>query len=265
MKYNCDVVSDLMPLCIDDAASEASKKIVWQHMSECERCMNQYEMLSKEIEIDDIKEEPMDQYTKLAKRLRRQKRVRRFLCIMFAALFMGLCMNYAAGYRFSSQKSADISGQLNYKSRIIGSYHWKNCVFYFYDSDSCYDVVITQNSWHGWKAIHTSLAWPKWYLDPEDRIGMEMAGAVWFVSNDHGIQAFPFISWDEKVKRVEATAFGLTKSTEVETGEFTLLTFDDAKATKAGNSDMTAKAYDADGNILYTLAEERGYWYWKKA
>ena len=36
----CNVVRDLMPLCIDDAASEESRKLVVDHVWECEKCGN---------------------------------------------------------------------------------------------------------------------------------------------------------------------------------------------------------------------------------
>lgn len=265
MKYNCEVVRDLMPLWLDDAASEASKKVVLEHMSECNQCVSHYEILSKDIEVEDNEQEPVNKYTELAKQLKRQRRIRNAIFAVLATLFVGLCLNYAVGYRLTSRKAADLCGSLTWESKVMDSYQWENYMFYFYDSKSCYDVVLTERTWHGWKAIRTTLNWPKWYLDPESRVdGMEMAGAEWFVSYDHGIQVFPFISWDEKVKRVEATVFGLTKSTEVETGKFTLLTFEDSKGNHQGNADATATAYDADGKPLYTLASERGYWMWKK-
>lgn len=51
MKYDCDIVKDLMPLYIDDLLSENSKKFVDDHINSCESCRKYYEKLSSEIKI----------------------------------------------------------------------------------------------------------------------------------------------------------------------------------------------------------------------
>ena len=38
MKYECDPIRDLMPLCADGAASDASKKAVRTHTEACTEC-----------------------------------------------------------------------------------------------------------------------------------------------------------------------------------------------------------------------------------
>lgn len=56
MKYECDVVKDLMPLYIDDVLSENSKIFVKDHIDSCEACKKYYEKLSSEIKIPVSKE-----------------------------------------------------------------------------------------------------------------------------------------------------------------------------------------------------------------
>ena len=51
MKYECDIVKDLMPLYIDDLLSENSKKFVEDHINSCESCKNYYDKLSSEVKI----------------------------------------------------------------------------------------------------------------------------------------------------------------------------------------------------------------------
>lgn len=51
MKYECDIVKDLMPLYIDDVLSENSKMFVKDHIDSCEACRKFYEKLSSEIKI----------------------------------------------------------------------------------------------------------------------------------------------------------------------------------------------------------------------
>lgn len=56
MKYECDIVKDLMPLYIDDLLSENSKKFVEDHINSCESCKNYYDKLSSEVKIPVSKE-----------------------------------------------------------------------------------------------------------------------------------------------------------------------------------------------------------------
>ena len=51
MKYECDIVKDLMPLYIDDVLSENSKIFVKDHIDSCETCRKYYEKLSSEVKI----------------------------------------------------------------------------------------------------------------------------------------------------------------------------------------------------------------------
>ena len=36
MKYSCDVIKDLLPLFHDDVCSDDTKKVVNEHLNECE-------------------------------------------------------------------------------------------------------------------------------------------------------------------------------------------------------------------------------------
>ena len=52
MKYNCDLISDLLPLYKDDICSEATKKIVEEHLAECPECKKMLADMS-DITIDE--------------------------------------------------------------------------------------------------------------------------------------------------------------------------------------------------------------------
>ena len=47
MKYNCDLIRDLMPLCMDDTASQTSRKAVMEHAAECADCHRIFEEMKK--------------------------------------------------------------------------------------------------------------------------------------------------------------------------------------------------------------------------
>ncbi|WP_296128543.1 zf-HC2 domain-containing protein [uncultured Anaerococcus sp.] len=56
MKYDCDIIKDLMPLYIDDLLSDNSKKFVEDHINNCESCKKYYEKLSGEVKIPSSKD-----------------------------------------------------------------------------------------------------------------------------------------------------------------------------------------------------------------
>lgn len=71
MKYNCDLISDLLPLYKDEVCSESSKKIVEEHIAECPDCRKILNSLN-DIAIDETivkeKEQVIDSQAKFFKR-----------------------------------------------------------------------------------------------------------------------------------------------------------------------------------------------------
>ncbi len=59
MKWNCEVVQDLLPLYHDQVCSDQSKKLVEEHLSECANCRAYLDSLDGEItmggDVDDAK------------------------------------------------------------------------------------------------------------------------------------------------------------------------------------------------------------------
>lgn len=54
MEKNCKVISDLLPLYVDEACSDESKKIVEEHLKECEKCRLLTEDMKKSISDEKI-------------------------------------------------------------------------------------------------------------------------------------------------------------------------------------------------------------------
>lgn len=76
MKYDCEVVLDLLPLYVDDVLGEESKKIVAEHLKSCEECRE----LLKEIQTEHaVKREEKQQYEthvkNYASRVKRKKKI----------------------------------------------------------------------------------------------------------------------------------------------------------------------------------------------
>ncbi|WP_311480920.1 zf-HC2 domain-containing protein [uncultured Anaerococcus sp.] len=99
MKYECDVVKDLMPLYIDDVLSENSKIFVKDHIDSCEACRKYYEKLTSEVKIPVSREtrkydlKPMEY---LKANLSR-KIIKRVLAVVFVVGFL------VGGFVFANQ------------------------------------------------------------------------------------------------------------------------------------------------------------------
>lgn len=83
-KKECQVMRDLMPLCIDGAASEASHELVVKHVWECEDCANAYAQMQGELQTAPQEEQAYLDVA--ARRLRRMRLNRRRLLVAITAL-----------------------------------------------------------------------------------------------------------------------------------------------------------------------------------
>lgn len=260
MKYRCDMVKDLMPLCLDHEASESSEQTVIEHLAECKECSKYYEDLGKEMEPIKEQDDKENKYVRLASKLRKKRKITAAFIASFVWIFCVSCLCYANGYRLSSRAAADLSGRLKPVSQMIACYEWKDDLhFYIYDSYSCYDVVHVKRTLLGWKQFDTYLNWPKWSIY-EENIGIEMAGSTLHFRYDEGVQLFPVRVYDENVKSIEVTCFGQTQTKEVSSGEVVLFTFD--APLGQSNEEIEATAYDESGSAVYRLESQNGMWIW---
>ena len=86
MKYNCDVIRDLLPLYQDGVCSDSSRHTVEEHLTECKACSDYLETLRSSGEIEstiDIERE--DALSSQAKFFKRRSAV---LGTVFAGIFM---------------------------------------------------------------------------------------------------------------------------------------------------------------------------------
>lgn len=89
MKQECDVVQDLMLMCIDGTASEKSHEIVAAHVAECQPCAGVYEELKQQVHVVTSDSGACKSFDDTVRRLRRVKR-RRFLLSVAAVVLIGL-------------------------------------------------------------------------------------------------------------------------------------------------------------------------------
>lgn len=107
MKHDCDIVRDLMPLCIDNTASENSRKLVGEHVLECQPCMKMYQEMRTEVPKEPPVSKEAQPFSRTVRKLRKRQRIRRIiigvagallgmlLCLMGSSIFSELTNDYA--------------------------------------------------------------------------------------------------------------------------------------------------------------------------
>ncbi len=81
MKYDHEVIRDLMPLCVDGIASEKSEAIVKEHIAECEPCAAEWARMQQGEPEQSAADVPDDEarFQKTARRVRKRKRAAVFI------------------------------------------------------------------------------------------------------------------------------------------------------------------------------------------
>ena len=79
MKYNCEMIRDLMPLCADGVASESSQQAVQTHLRTCVECAKEWEAVKGDLQIplQEVQALPAEErYRQTAKRYRKKRVLR---------------------------------------------------------------------------------------------------------------------------------------------------------------------------------------------
>lgn len=89
MKYDHNVIKDLLPLYIDDVLSDSSRQIVDEHLDECEDCRKYLNDLkeSNKVELNITDTELEKEHANILK-LMRKKIVRRNIIISLLSIFI---------------------------------------------------------------------------------------------------------------------------------------------------------------------------------
>lgn len=156
----CSVMRDLMPLCIDGAASEASRELVVKHVWECEECAKAYaDMQGHLLAAPD---EDQDYLDEAARRLRRRSRNRKRLLIALTAvltavlLIAGFCIwDYAVNLSQIPLGADEFSAVLNrtQDGRVIMDIHAADSYLSYgfsgagqMHADGSYTITITPHT-----------------------------------------------------------------------------------------------------------------------
>lgn len=100
----CNVVRDLMPLCIDGAASEDSRKLVVDHVWKCEKCAEVYKEMQGHLLPGQ--EDDTDYLDAAARRMHRKRKNRKRILIAVTCLLTAIVVMIGMwGYDYATNMS----------------------------------------------------------------------------------------------------------------------------------------------------------------
>lgn len=115
MKKDCEVVRDLMPLVVDGTASERSRKMVGEHVAECEPCREMFDEMRQEVPV-----QPQRQAGKLVKKLRWRRRLRgAALVLLGVALSALLAVAGLRGWEYCFEDDVVLTAEESYSVELV--------------------------------------------------------------------------------------------------------------------------------------------------
>lgn len=268
MKYECDVIRDLMPLCAEGMASEASERTMQAHLAECRDCAEEWESFkdgSAPFPETEVPEETK-QYAKTAKRVKH--RIIRLIVIAVVTtvlVLVGIMLVNTfviAGGRFTPHAAARSGLKKNSFNDPVES------ISTFYPADGTESICILR------------------YTDPETNQEKLLAtytfraGICWFLGGVLGDMEIPaekgvyavthplrfayydsyyYFVTDPAVTEITLTCGDKTYTSQVAADaspDLFCQIYLDHRYRTIGEETVTGTACDADGNVLYTLQGE---------
>ena len=111
-KIKCEVVRDLMPLVIDEAASEESAQCVHQHVDRCESCRIYYDGMKHMSDSRKAREEEERSFALAAQKMKKNRR-KRLVRNVLIGMLIGCIMAYG-GLRAWSYLTMDYTQLVHY-------------------------------------------------------------------------------------------------------------------------------------------------------
>ncbi len=270
MKYECDMIRDLMSLCADGMASDASKQAVKAHLEECKICAEEWDLMNQSIKTypkEPIPEE-IKQYHQTAKRLRKHHLIRTTLTFSMASLLAWWIFTnpYSEGVRFTAKQSAVVAFDYNQNGKNLNVIAEPivlengNRIFWMTDGEGYFYIANVHRDFHTYGLWMAYAGEKCWYRSSEENSGLyyfeyysDDAPEKWFLS---------CYAENLNAESVTLTAFGKTSTKYF--NENGLAIFEYPANDSATSEHCTGFARDSAGNIIYELHfdEQKGRYYW---
>ncbi len=92
MKHNCDIIKDLLPLYCDGVCSDASKKVVEEHLEECDGCNEVCKNLTADSLCPIIKSDEEENKVRFMKDVKNKILFKKIIfAVVAVAVTLGIC------------------------------------------------------------------------------------------------------------------------------------------------------------------------------
>ena len=120
MKISCDVINDLLPLYHDEVCSEESKRIVEEHLKECENCREIAKKIGGEFHVP---QKELDDAT-FFKNIQQEYKIKNIVFSILLICLVGIGSHLARNYQFMpvGASSFQISEVSQLEDKTIGFY-----------------------------------------------------------------------------------------------------------------------------------------------
>lgn len=275
MKYNCDIVQDLLPLYQDGVASDASAKMVEEHLKECSACPTLLQGLQKRLTADESVPEPSQnnsrEYLTLAKRLRKTKWYWRFAVAVFITALVWTSLMYSEGFRLTPLNAAYASNILQKGQLLLADIKIaEDKELYLINERGLYREIYVTYSFPFWKYQYV---FPDYYI-PKDA-PLQLLTQKSLASDDPVTYLYMVYSVavnDENVAVVELGRKDKLQRKNVQKGMVSFVWDEsdnwDGSASWEGMikpGELIGTAYAANGTPLYTLSYVKDEPVWLKA
>lgn len=266
MKYDCDVIRDLIPMYRDKVVSKTTSTIIDEHLSICEDCRRFYQDTDKELMLtNEAEPKSINSYAPIAKRIRKSKRNKTITVsvTIFMLIFINLFTWYAQGYRLNPMNAALASNSINRQTKLLSTMNiGDNWVHYIFDVNGEYkDIDVMRNQRvldPFWKQREIN---GSYYTSQQDtNVGIQLIANKYFVNfyDDTSYYVYTFRVNDANVSFIE---FGLENIIQTQNVESNLATFyfDGSDWNDIYGSDiikapeLKGTAFAEDGTLLYKL------------
>ena len=93
-EINCNIIRDILPLYVDDVVSDDTKKMVEEHLKNCEECSKEVELMKNEVYI------PAEKEASIIKNFKKKWRNKKLIISGLSILLTGLILFGAFSFVF---------------------------------------------------------------------------------------------------------------------------------------------------------------------
>ena len=175
MKIRCEVIRDLLPLYVDDIVSDESRRLIEEHIAECEDCRAYLKELF-DSEDESLRQDFVDEMKPL-KRIRRKEMINRVALIVILLAFVAMAGGFLS--LFVTDESWRLQDHVAYT--VPEGYEFKSsdsddsrCVYVREKDDTfetlsvCYEGSMSRALANGEEKIPVGDGWEGWIYRSDD-------------------------------------------------------------------------------------------------